>query len=593
LAMRTGTDKPTMPTQPEIQCLPHERGATPWPAKGAVVGPAGTLPAPPQQNVYEELVGRILPRMLHRFESMPCIGGDLERWIGRSADLDAPHAALSAALTMICVEPSMAQADSAFVPVRVQSALTTWQLRLRSDGSPRARRLFHDPSLLVGARLVVTILTEASRYHNASLLADLKAHLTWLGKRKFVSCRHDIQCAAILVVGALLLRDRGMLESGRARLGKSLGELDRRGWMEDARVLGVWQWCQVMDAIAPLYRVLGWSELHRPLESAFGVLERLVHPDGRIPHAKRFPLGLFCSPLSPELLADHFPTAASLAGLCRGHCRELLAGNAAQWSDRQSIDWAPKLALAGLHASVTQPKVRFTSVESRGHAAIEEVGVITDGNDSYHAEIHVRCGGKLRVTWRDGKSALSDDGLLLVHKHRVRVPAGRGGQMRCSVTAASVNVFGTLRRTPHHSRRLRALLIGGRRTLRQLGFTALGRIVFGSLRMARLRRRLSPDRYWREIRLGDDWVSIRDVILSRQRFDSVVIRIAARIDASIEPNAPVDQAHLVSLSASGGCRVVITRVYKRGALVECSSSVDPPKRIFKARRAPLEAKTTT
>jgi len=547
--------------------------------------------AHPEPSAYEALVRRILPRLLPRFESMPCLGGDLEHWIGPATDLDGPHAALSAALAMICVDTPQSRGDFAFVPVRVHAALTTWQLRLRLDGRPRSSRLFHDPSLLVCAHLVVTILTEASRYQSASLLGDLRAHLSWLGTRRFVRARHEIQCAAIVVHGALLFRDRAMLDAGRTRLVRSLEGMNRLPGMGDARDPDVGDLCHIVDAIAPLYRVHGWPELHRPLERALGVLGRLVHPDGRIPHASRFPPGLCCSPLGPELLAERFPAAATLSRVCREHCRGLLAGAVARWSDRQSAEWVPALALAALHAPVDQPRLRPLVSESQGCATIEEAGVVTFGNESFHAEIHIRCGGTLHVTWRDSKAALTDQGLLLVHGSRVRAPVGRGGRTRCSVASATVDVFGTLRRSTHHGRRYRALLIGGQRMLRKLGAAALGRIVFGSEVMMRLRRRLSPDRYWREIRLGDDWVSIRDVIRSRQRFDAVIVRTAGRTDASVVPDVSADQAYPISLGAPRGCRVVITRVYKHGALVECSSSVDPPRRIFNRRRARPEKAT--
>ncbi|MFQ5463503.1 MAG: hypothetical protein ACE5E5_12880 [Phycisphaerae bacterium] len=547
--------------------------------------------AHPEPSAYEALVRRILPRLLPRFESMPCLGGDLEHWIGAATDLDGPNAALSAALAMICTDAPRSRSDSAFVPVRVHAALTTWQLRLRVDGRPRSSRLLYDPSLLFGAHLVVTILTEASRYQNASLLGDLRAHLSWLATRRFVNARHEIQCAAILVHGALLFRDRAMLDTGRTRLVRSLEDMNRLPGMGDGRDPDVGELCHIVDAIAPLYRVHGWPELHRPLELALGVLGRLVHPDGRIPHATRFPAGLCCSPWGPELLAERFPAAAALARLCREHCRELLAGGVARWSDRQSAKWAPTLALAALHAPVDQPRRRPLPADSQGCGTIEEAGVVTFGNESFHAEIHIRCGGTLHVTWRDSRAALTDKGLLLVHGSKVRAPVGCGGRTRCSVASATVDVFGTLRRSTHHGRRYRALLIGGQRMLRKLGAAALGRVVFGSEVMMRLRRRLSPDRYWREIRLGDDWVSIRDVIRSRQRFDAVIVRAAGRTGASAVPDVSVDQACPISLGAPCGCRVVITRVYKHGALVECSSSVDPPRRIFKPKRAHPEQTT--
>lgn len=450
----------------------------------------------------------------------------------------------------------------------VRASLTRWQLTLQSDGrpAPRSRR-----SSLHGvtAGFVVQLLSETTGHQTGELLADLDRHLHWLAQRRAASPWIEAATIGALADGALLVRDRGLLDQAKKRLAALLTVQDEEGWFPERGGADVGRLSLTVDVLARLYRHNGWEELDTPLQRALAFLAHFVHPDGTVGGCYGSCGTGFLSPYGVELLAETHPAAASLAAFRRDCYDHADASHVGRWHDDLCAVLGPRLALA---ASVT-PKAPLAPsplpCDGYGRTHFRHADLSIFSTPAYYAVVGGRSGGSLRVTWRDRAPGLIAPGVTVLFARRVRTSARCSRRNRVRAEKARVTVGGKLRKPVHEkASRWRGLF-------RRLRGVARSETVAPPVDLARTPaagqprdRSVTADRFQREIQFEADAIRIRDVVECRLPCQTIVCQSLPTGDAGRMIEDPVAQGlQQPPIFIDGGRYVRIARVYRDGRLV--------------------------
>ncbi|RME41834.1 MAG: hypothetical protein D6788_00370 [Planctomycetota bacterium] len=486
----------------------------------------------------------------------------------------------------------------------VRASLIAWQLSLLGDGRPIERSGRNSPDLARSAFHVGTLLAESPRFRRDDLLRDLERHLAWLSRRSaFVSASAEAYRIAALVEGGILLRNAPLLERARKNLGRLLARGHPEGWFPEAgahagialeRVcdrMGMahrriaraeargseddnepcaGRWCVaalagMVDPLARVYALTGWSELERALRRTVSFLHALVQPDLRLADLSGDARPAWVHPYGVSVLSSEFPEAAALTrvALRLGRSPEEIDA----WrTHRRTVAELGASFMMALQRSVPDPLETDPPGECTGSRVLPGAGVIVHATPAYHAVASLCGGGAIRVVWRTNGAVLHDPGVVvttsrhLLHPHR----------------EDSVGAFDPRTRTLSVRARLRKPGRAGivRRLLRMRPWRKCARARGAKTTEREDKPRPSSrfplvDRVERRIVFEPESVRIEDRVHTRVRFETL----------GVQPRpagtGPVRRAIHPPLFTGGGHEALLVRVYEGGTLVHLARGAPP------------------
>ncbi len=557
----------------------------------------------PARSVYLAAARALLPRWLHIVGTAP--------WNGvatRSARAASPSASTlyhrQTATLAIALLASQRERSSnaAYLRECVRASLIGWQLSLRSDGRPVARKTAGSPLQMAICQSVVHLLTETTGFQTTALLEDVHRHVRWLGGRPRTTPWLEAAAICALSDAAVLCRDASLLGVARKRLTALLESQSIEGWFPERGGADIGRLSLTVDSLARCYQLSGWCELTEPLCRAMHFLLHFVHPDGRCGGYYGSCETAFLSPYGVELLAPTFADAARLALVCRRRFARLAAGPFCGWHGDLCSVLGAGVALAAANAT---PTLNLPAVEGKDHPTFDlrpscttlcststadaretlphsrigethfpHAGLSIFSTKAYYAVVAGRKGGALHVTWRTADSSLDDPGVAVVFNHAIRTSSRQDSRSRCQTSPGSVTSSGILSSSERSSDRPGRWI---RRLLRRAAsFTR-------PYRDATVRERAHHDdsqppvgnRYHREITFGEDTIRIRDVVRCRLPCRAIVCQ-SPPPDAGMRRSSShylidvldTDHPPRPPIFVDGGRRVEITRVYRNGNLVD-------------------------
>jgi len=199
-------------------------------------------------------------------------------------------------------------------------------------------------------------------------------------------------------------------------------------------------------------------------------------------------------------------------------------------------------------------------------------GVTIFSNETYHAVVAGRCGGAMRLVWRQDNQVLNEPALTVVYPHNVRGSGQALSHTRETVTHTTVTSHDTLRRlrsirTRKPSRFIRFAWVYNRlkrRVAKLLSFRAIGKPFRKTERGTLVR-----DRVVREITFGDEWVRLKDRVFCALSCETIVCR-----SPWPHRNHPPEGYEITRTRSAepifveGGRRVSIVRLYRNGELID-------------------------
>lgn len=214
----------------------------------------------------------------------------------------------------------------------------------------------------------------------------------------------------------------------------------------------------------------------------------------------------------------------------------------------------------------------YEEVGDKEQQRFPNAGVTIFSNETYHAVVAGRCGGAMRLVWRQDQKVLNEPALTVVYPHSVRGSGQALSQTHDTVTHTTVTSHDTLRklrtiRTRHPGKAIR-LARWFNRIKRRVQGLFLWKTNHQPFRLKE-GSAIVRDRVLREITFGDNWIRIQDRVHCALSCETIVCR-----SPWPHPHHPPEGYEITRsrsdepIFVEGGRRVSIVRLYRNGELVK-------------------------